>query len=120
MWYEVTIQNPSPESDLCADVHVPVASPWFQGHFPGNPVLPGIAQLGLVFDVIRQALKADLRVTQVSRVRFKQMVLPDDRLTVRVLPKVGRSGQYAFRILKQEELVCIGDITVEPFNRITD
>lgn len=114
MWYEITLQPHGREGEFRAEVHVPAESPWFQGHFPGNPVLPGIAQLGVVFEVIRQSLQQDLRVSQVSRVRFKQMILPDDRMVVRVTRKPGRSGQYAFRILKEEELVCNGDMTVEP------
>lgn len=114
MWHEITLQHPSPESELYADVQVPAESPWFQGHFPANPVLPGIAQLGMVFDVIRKSLRTDLRVVQVSRVRFKQMVRPEDRLTLRVFPKAGRSGWYAFRLVNHEELVCLGDIRVEP------
>jgi 3-hydroxymyristoyl/3-hydroxydecanoyl-(acyl carrier protein) dehydratase len=117
MWYEVIVQKSSRENELCAEVHVPEESNWFRGHFPGNPVLPGIAQLAMVFETIRQSLREDLRVTQVSRVRFKQMILPDDRLSVRVKPKPGRGGVYAFRILKQEELICNGDMAVEPNNR---
>jgi 3-hydroxymyristoyl/3-hydroxydecanoyl-(acyl carrier protein) dehydratase len=119
MWYEIAIQSPL-ENDLCADVHVPAGSLWFHGHFPGNPILPGVAQLGMVFELIRQSFQQDLCVTRVSRVRFKQMILPDDRLCVRAAPKAGRSGEYAFRILKKEELVCIGDMAVAPNNRKTD
>lgn len=118
MWYEINIQGPL-ETDLCADVHVPAGSLWFQGHFPGNPILPGVAQIAMVFELIRQSLQADLRVTRVSRVRFKQMILPDDRLCLRATPKPGRGGEYAFRILKKEELICIGDMAVEPNNRTT-
>jgi len=28
-------------------VEISAASPWFAGHFPGHPVLPGIAHLAL-------------------------------------------------------------------------
>ena len=70
------------DGTLSAEVHVPAGASWFDGHFPGWPVLPGIAQLGMVFELVRHALDGPVRVTEVSRVRFKQMIVPDDRLTV--------------------------------------
>ena len=112
MWYDLTVQ-PMPDADkLAAEVRVPADSPWFDGHFPGNPVLPGIAQLGMVFDLISRAFSEAIRVTDVSRVRFKQLIVPEDRLAVTAEPKAGRQGAYTFRITKGNELVCSGNMTV--------
>jgi 3-hydroxyacyl-[acyl-carrier-protein] dehydratase len=113
MWYNLTIRTPYDAQSLSADVHVPPASPWFSGHFPGNPVLPGVAQLGMVIDVIRHAFDGPLRVVEVSRVRFKQMILPDDRLVVTAEARPDKAGYYAFRITKGDELVCNGTMAVE-------
>lgn len=113
MWYELSFRNHAGADQLSADVYVPAESPWFSGHFPGNPVLPGVAQLGMVYEVIRHALDCPVRVLEISRVKFKRMILPEDRLTIMVAPRSGRSGPYAFRIVEQEELVCSGTMTVE-------
>ena len=101
---------------LVADVRVPADSAWFDGHFPGHPVLPGIAQLGMVADLIRTALGLPARVVGVSRVRFKQMVLPDDCLQVSAEPRPGGGGAYAFRITRQEAVVCSGTMIVTSEN----
>jgi 3-hydroxymyristoyl/3-hydroxydecanoyl-(acyl carrier protein) dehydratase len=113
MWYGPTIQNRSESPDLGADVHIDAASPWFRGHFPGRPVLPGIAQMGMVFDLIQQDFNQPVRLTAVSRVRFKQLILPDDRIRIEVTPKANKTGMYAFRILKENELISNGILTVE-------
>ena len=112
MWYELKIRNPVGAKELSAEVHVPVDSPWFDGHFRGRPVLPGIAQLNMVYDLIRQAWPSPVRVVEVSRVRFKQMILPADRLTVVAEAKAGREGRYAFRIFKKDQLICQGAVIV--------
>jgi 3-hydroxyacyl-[acyl-carrier-protein] dehydratase len=114
MWYDVIIsaQKHSADGTLSAEVHVPAGASWFDGHFPGRPVLPGIAQLGMVFELVRHALDGPVRVTEVSRVRFKQMIVPDDRLTVVAEPRPGGGGRYGFRITRQDEVVCTGTMTV--------
>lgn len=112
MWYDLRNRQNSAGA-LGGDVRVPAQSPWFEGHFPGHPVLPGVAQLAMVFDVIQGALDAPVRVLEVGRVRFKQMILPEDHLRVWAEPRPGREGAYSFRITKQAEVVCSGTMIVK-------
>lgn len=114
MWYDLTIRAPYDARSLSADVFVPPESPWFSGHFPGNPILPGVAQLRMVVDAIRHAFDESVRVVEVSRVRFKQMVLPGDRLVVTAEARPNKVGSYTFRITKGDELVCNGTMVVAP------
>lgn len=112
MWYEFKKHNTSGAAELIADIRVPLESPWFSGHFPDNPVLPGIAQLEMVFDLIRQSTDHPIRLVAVSRVRFKQMILPEDRLRVVASAKGDQNETYSFRVLKADELVTSGAITI--------
>lgn len=98
---------------MVADIRVPSDSPWFVGHFPGEPILPAVAQLGIVFDVIGRFSGQQIEIEGVERVRFKKMIRPDDPLRVIVEPRKGRNNSYSFRIALQEELVCSGFMTVK-------
>jgi len=113
MWYDVDISagNHGEDGILTAEVYVPASASWFDGHFPGWPVLPGIAQLGMVYELVRRALDGPVRVVEVSRVRFKQRIVPNDRLTVVAESRSG-GGRYAFRITRGDEVVCTGTMTV--------
>jgi 3-hydroxyacyl-[acyl-carrier-protein] dehydratase len=113
MWYILKGINRSKENEISADIHVPPDSPWFDGHFPGEPVLPGVAQIGMVFDAISNARNQDLRISGVRRVRFKRMIRPDDQLKIIAAPLNKEIGAYSFRIMIQEEAVCSGVLTVE-------
>lgn len=112
MWYEMRLRTAADSVDLVADVIVPLASPWFDGHFPDQPVLPGIAQLEMVFDLIRQRVRRPLRLVGVNRVRFRRMIVPDDRLTVVATPRQADDTVYAFRLEKAEGMVATGTMTV--------
>jgi 3-hydroxyacyl-[acyl-carrier-protein] dehydratase len=100
------------DGTIAAQVRVPAGAIWFDGHFPGFAVLPGVAQLAIVASVLEEALEIRVRVTDVSRVRFKLAVLPDQTLEVRITPKESDPRAYQFRLLKEQELVCSGMLRV--------
>ncbi|MFH1152690.1 MAG: hydroxymyristoyl-ACP dehydratase [Pseudomonadota bacterium] len=107
-WYRVREIRLSGREDLTAVVDVPAESGWFSGHFPGNPVLPGIAQMGIVFDLMKQVMAPGLLLSGFKRVRFKQLIRPDTAITVEVKPQVRETGTFAFRIMVAQELCCSG------------
>ena len=75
--------------------------------------MPGVAQIGMVFDAIRKAHNQELKVSSVRRVRFKSIIRPDDRLKIIAAPLKQETGSYSFRILVQDETVCSGVMAVE-------
>ena len=61
------------------------------GHFPGNPVVPGVLQLEALAQTGAIALLSDARYAGmlplfggVEAVRFRRIVVPDDELVLRV------------------------------------
>ncbi|MGD8258132.1 MAG: hypothetical protein PVF14_02435 [Desulfobacterales bacterium] len=103
----------SDQNEISAAIHLPPGSPWFHGHFPGEPILPGVAQIGMVIDVIRKARKQDLKVSAVRRVRFKQIIRPDDQLKIIAAPLREDTDTYSFRILMEDEIVCSGVVALK-------
>lgn len=113
LWHSVTNVTRSEKQAISADIHVPSDSPWFDGHFPAEPILPGVAQIRMVLDTISKARKRNFNVTGVRRVRFKQIIRPDDPLTIEAAPLEQKDGAYSFRITVRHEIVCSGVMTVE-------
>lgn len=68
---------------------VSMNEPYFQGHFPGNPVMPGaliveaLAQVGAVALLAQPERKGRTAYfAGIDRARFRQKVLPGDVLTL--------------------------------------
>ncbi len=111
MWYSLLSLKKNADSTLSAQVTVSDGSPWFTGHFPDNPILPGIAQLNMIAEVIALARQENLCIKALRRVKFKKIVQPGERLEIHVSTKA-KTNQYTFRITSEMQDVCSGTISL--------
>jgi 3-hydroxymyristoyl/3-hydroxydecanoyl-(acyl carrier protein) dehydratase len=58
-------------------LEIPGDGPWFEGHFPGRPILPGIAALALIVEALDGK-----PVQRIVHARFRQVIGPGERLTL--------------------------------------
>lgn len=91
-----------------------VSSPWFSGHFPGEPILPGIGQISLIFEVLKNHSLAGtaIQVSEVSRLRFRRIVRPGESMFFEIKPDPRRDDAYKFKITVNDELACNGNLVV--------
>jgi len=79
--------------------NVTINEPFFQGHFPGEPIMPGVmivealAQVGGVAVLSMPENRGKLALfTGINNFRFKQIVKPGDRLNLTVIMTGMRSN----------------------------
>ncbi len=96
----------------------------FQGHFPGNPVFPGVlqvealAQTGgiLALSQMKQDVKWDTYFLKIDNTKFRKMVGPGDTLilVMELIHPIRRGFCYMHgRTYVGEELVSEGDFTAK-------
>lgn len=91
--------------------NVTVNEPFFQGHFPEKPVMPGVliiealAQTAavLALDVLlTDEEDAIVYLTSIENAKFRQQVIPGDTLTLHVVKEKARS--YLWRLAVQAKV----------------
>lgn len=109
---------------LTALKNVTINEPFFQGHFPGHPVMPGV----LIIEALAQASGLLVQLTnaeapsasslfylvKVDKARFSSIVGPGDQLVLEVEQKrmIRRMGQFVCRAVvagktvAEAELLC--------------
>ncbi len=95
------------ESKVTTEKRVNSEEPFFKGHYPGNPVMPGVLICEAIFQsgailsskIIKSSDKSEKEfkgvpvLTRIKDVKFKKIVRPDDLLQIEVelVEKVGEA-----------------------------
>ena len=64
----------------------------FDGHFPGQPILPGVFMVMAAVVTLEDWLACDVRVLEVHKTRFVSPIIPGQELEVRCRQYQQRNG----------------------------
>jgi 3-hydroxyacyl-[acyl-carrier-protein] dehydratase len=115
-----------PEKRLIGVKNISVNEPFFSGHFPGNPIMPGVLMIEAMAQAAGMLAHLDAEIEgkegelyyliKVDNARFTQVVLPGDQLILDVIQKriKRRMGWYECQAsvdgkrVASCELLCAG------------
>ena len=75
------------DNSLTMEFSVPDTNPCFDGHFPGFPILPAIAQTELVIRFASHYLGTGIDVSEIPRIKFTNLVRPFAPLVLKMEKK---------------------------------
>ena len=91
--------------------NVSINEPWFAGHFPGAPIMPGVLLIETAAQLCSLVTESDGTDEETMRVllkvdgfKFLRPVLPGDTLTVTVHKTRDAGGLFSF-----DAVLCVGD-----------
>lgn len=99
--------------------NVTVNEPFFQGHFPGNPIMPGVliveamAQLAGVLAFSSGMQGSSVYFMSIEKAKFRKPVVPGDqiKLEIKVLQQRGNVWRFSGIALVDEKVVSESEFT---------
>jgi 3-hydroxymyristoyl/3-hydroxydecanoyl-(acyl carrier protein) dehydratase len=91
------------------ELWVSPTAPYFAGHFPGTPVLPGVAQIDWVVWLARELLGVDGGFAGLDAAKFRRVIVPGNKLRISLAHDAGR-GTTSYQINCGDELCASGRI----------
>jgi 3-hydroxymyristoyl/3-hydroxydecanoyl-(acyl carrier protein) dehydratase len=83
----------------------------FDGHFPGNPVLPAAIQIAAIRFLCEKAAGIELVPVSARRIKFRAMVLPGETVAIEAgLTPVEQGYRVGFTISSGEDIVASGSM----------
>ena len=100
--------------------NVTINEPFFQGHFPGRPIMPGVliieamAQVGgvLAFKSNQDPEKKLVYFSSIEKAKFRKPVVPGDRLMFEVTVMQSRHPFWKMKALAtvDDQVVCEAEL----------
>lgn len=77
----------------------------FKGHFPENPIMPGVCTIQLAKELTEMALNKELFLSVVSNVKFMAIINPEKNDTIQTVLHISEEEG----IIKVKSTVSFGD-----------
>src|SRR5687767_13474448 len=82
-FFELASMN-SENGKLTGVIKLNAAHTIFEGHFPGQPVVPGVCMMQMVKEILEGALSTSLRLEVADQVKFLSVINPLETSSVRI------------------------------------
>lgn len=79
-------------------------SPVYEGHFPGQPIAPGVANIQMIKELAESVLQQQLTIVGIKQCKFLKPVRPDEHRPLDVLLTVN-ADQLAAEMLDGETTI---------------
>lgn len=119
----------TPGESIVAQKLVSMSDPILQGHFPGNPILPGVVQVEAMAQaaVVLASLSGlfdpklhNCYFIGIQEAKFRAPVVPGEVLTIEVKAlRLGRVGKFAGEVRSGDQVKSSGTFTaiIQPKNK---
>lgn len=99
--------------------NVTINEPFFQGHFPGNPIMPGVliveamAQVSGVLAFSSGTQGSSVYFMSIEKAKFRKPVVPGDqvKLEIKVLQQRGNVWRFSGLALVDDKVVAESEFT---------
>lgn len=89
------------------DIRLDPDMPWFGGHFPAEPVFPGVAEVHMAVCWARRVWDWSPSTAMLTRVKFHKVLRPGDRIRLILTRDTGRD-RLRFRIDREDGIAGEG------------
>lgn len=94
---------------IIADIELNENHEIFQGHFPGQPVLPGACMLQIIKEILQKETFISLQLKKAGVIKFLEMITPKENNLLKINITYQQESATIFRInasIKSREKLC--------------
>jgi len=97
------------EGSVKATLEINPAHSIFAGHFPGQPVVPGVCMVQIIKEVLEGVLGRSLQLQKADHIKFLSMIVPEEHTVIEasIAYSSDASGISVVAVLTKGGTVCL-------------
>ncbi|MCX6249020.1 MAG: hypothetical protein NTW10_14940 [Bacteroidetes bacterium] len=107
---EEILRTGIPEESYRFTLELNPAHPVYEGHFSGNPVVPGVCQVQMISEMVSEIKGCALRLMQADTIKFLSLMVPVKNRFVDAMLRIRYAGNGELSVnatLHEGEIVFI-------------
>lgn len=107
-FYYIQSINSEPEN-IAATLQLNPEHKIFEGHFPGQPVVPGVCQVQIIKEILEGAIGKNLQLKTADHIKFLSVIIPDNSSIINAAIKYAEDndGISFTASLTKEDKICL-------------
>jgi uncharacterized membrane protein/acyl-CoA synthetase (AMP-forming)/AMP-acid ligase II len=99
------------ENSVRLEFSIPDTSPFFDGHFPGFPILPAVVQVKLALDFASKYFGIGIEVSEIRKIKFSSLIRPFTPLVL-VIEKKEQNISFKINSPSDETVYSSGTMVI--------
>lgn len=97
------------EGEIMAELQLNAGHKIFEGHFPGQPVVPGVCQVQMIKEILENATGKALQLKTADHIKFLSVIIPDHDSKIIATIKYTETpdGLSVTATLTKEDKICL-------------
>lgn len=79
-------------------IHIDGKHSIFEGHFPGNPVTPGVVQLEIIKELVSELIQVPVQMETMANCKFLAILNPETDASVSVALKLSEADGQGWKV----------------------
>jgi len=88
----------SHDSRISASIRLNPDHEVYKGHFPGQPVVPGVIQLQIVKEILEESLGQELHMGKVSSAKYLKIITPEKSGKLQITIDYQKTDEDAYKV----------------------
>jgi len=96
-FYKIQEIRPN-DSRISASIRLNPEHEVYKGHFPGQPVVPGVFQLQIVKEILEESLGQELFMGKVSSAKYLKIITPEKSGKLQITIDYQKTDEDAYKV----------------------
>ncbi|MBL4745639.1 MAG: 3-hydroxyacyl-ACP dehydratase [Flavobacteriaceae bacterium] len=94
----VSKEEVSPEGSFVFEILINPEHEIFKGHFPGNPIMPGVCMMQITKDLVEGITETKLFMKKCSNVKFMAIINPEKNKKLQLKIRVSKDSEEDYKV----------------------
>lgn len=109
-FYTLLQETPNADGGICYHIEINAQDPIFGGHFPGQPISPGVCNIEMIKECAEKQTGHSLFLNKIKQCKFNHLIIPGESKDLKINLQTEPQADYTYLVkasIYSGDLKCV-------------